>query len=437
MVWSLTGTSAIAAHLASGVCTLGATLAAWRWFRRLYPREVAFVMALALGVNWAWARTGSGIQSEPLYELLGQLAILAATSPRSGRGAASASVLGVLLGLCMLTRQIAVGIIGAVVVDLWLRGERRRAAIAGGVTSLLVLPWLIWMASVGTSHTQAGLLMGGNQGGVSGLASQMLFYLQRIPDQLIGPVVEIATVLRPLPFLEVVANFWAGLATAIVIAGWLALRRRPRRRLAALIPLFTIGLLLVWPYSEAGRFLIPLIPCLVIGAVRGLELLGRRASRAARRPVSARRLSCRAAWVVLLASLPYPAYAIVSGHARRSDPSHEAFDEACAFLRSPQARPGLVLSRHPGEVFLETGRQGLEVSTAERPGAANADAEAIARTIARYGVAYLLIDEERYINAPESPLRRFVVERPEAVRRVWSRERGRSSLALYEALRAR
>ena len=40
LVWSLTGPSALAAHLVSCLCTIGgATLAAWWWFRRIYPQR--------------------------------------------------------------------------------------------------------------------------------------------------------------------------------------------------------------------------------------------------------------------------------------------------------------------------------------------------------------------------------------------------------------
>ena len=98
------------------------------------------------------------------------------------------------------------------------------------------------------------------------------------------------------------------------------------------------------------------------------------------------------------------------------------FDAACAWLAWHGDRPGPVLTRHPGEVFLATGRQSLEVSTSERQGEPDASPDAIARTIARHRVAYLLIDEDRYLNAPSGPLGRFVAERPQGVRRVWSSE---------------
>jgi len=46
--------------------------------------------------------------------------------------------------------------------------------------------------------------------------------------------------------------------------------RTPRRRLAGLIALFTLALLLVWPFTEAGRFLFPIVPFLLVGATEAL-----------------------------------------------------------------------------------------------------------------------------------------------------------------------
>ena len=82
--WWLAGESVTAAHVVSVLCTVGASLAAWMWFRRMMAGPAATLLGLALAVNWLWARTGSAIQSEPLYLLLGQLTILAAI--RAGRG---------------------------------------------------------------------------------------------------------------------------------------------------------------------------------------------------------------------------------------------------------------------------------------------------------------------------------------------------------------
>src|SRR5262245_9832594 len=98
--WQITGLSTTAARAVCVLCTVGATLAAWWWFRQMMPAMAALLLAMALSVNWLWARTGGAIQSEPLYMLMGQATILAAA-----RGI-PAIVIGTLLAACLLTRHV-------------------------------------------------------------------------------------------------------------------------------------------------------------------------------------------------------------------------------------------------------------------------------------------------------------------------------------------
>ncbi|HEV3120443.1 MAG TPA: hypothetical protein VGY53_01005, partial [Isosphaeraceae bacterium] len=88
------------------------------------------------------------------------------------------------------------------------------------------------------------------------------------------------------------------------------------------------------------------------------------------------------------------------------------FDAACAWIAQNATQPGPILTRQPGEVFLRTGRQAL-VPPSSQP-------KAIEQVIVRYGVAYLLVDEERYAKAPVNPLTRFAETHTERVERVWS-----------------
>ena len=208
----------------------------------------------------------------------------------------------------------------------------------------------------------------------------------------------------------------------------------PRKRLAGLIPTITLALLLMWPYTEAGRFLIPLVPCVLIGAVEGMSGLMTWGNHRFGLDVPDRRVSFFAAVLLLLISLPYSGYSMITGRARARDAANHDFDAACAWLAWHGDRPGPILTRHPGEVFLATGRQALEVSTSERQGEADASADAIARTIARYKVAYVLIDEDRYLGSAAGPLGRFVAERPQSVRKVWSSEPAGPAVAIYEVL---
>ncbi|AMV40577.1 glycosyltransferase family 39 protein [Planctomyces sp. SH-PL62] len=417
-VWTAAGVSDRAAHAASIACAIAATVAAWAWFRTMFRRPVALALGLALATNWAWTRTGSGIQSEPLYELLGGLALLVSASVRGpGREAVRGLMLGAPLGAAVLTRHVGVGLVVAAFLDLGLRGRRRALATAMIATGLIVAPWIAWSAMVGregAGRTQAGLLLASDRGLAATVREQAAFYAGRIPDQLTAPVVEVATVFGRSGPIRAAALAWAMLATAIVLGGWIVALANPRRRLAGLVGLVTLGLLLVWPYTEAGRFLIPLIPALLVGALEGLArgLRGLRFRRSRSRTIAAR--------LVLLAAIPYTAYSAATADRRIRADRDPAFDAACAWLRDEADRPGPVLTRHPGEVFLRTGRPALEVETSERPGGRDADPEAVAATIRRHGVAYLLVDSDRYARAVASPLERFVAERPDATRQVLS-----------------
>jgi hypothetical protein len=448
--WRVTGVSTTAARAVSVLCTVGAALAAWCWFRRMMPPTAALLLGLALAVNWLWARTGGAIQSEPLYLLLGQATILLAaragpsTSIRA-RGL-HAAFLGILLGACLLTRHVAVGLAVAVLIDRILRRRGQEAMAVAVIAALLVLPWVAWMASVGPGErTQADLVFQGKGTWLGRIGGQLVFYVRRIPDQITGPFVEVGTVFRRSGAVAVAADLWAVAATALIILGWSRSLRRPRRRLAGLVSSCTLILLLVWPYTEAGRFLIPLIPCIVVGAVEGLaEILGgvgrvagRIGARRAPYRMRATRRRAIAAGLVLAASLPYSAYSLVTGKARATEVSQGDFDAACAWIASRADRAGPVMTRHPGEVYWQTGRQALEVATSERPGDVDADVDAIARTIEAYRVAYLLVDQERYANAPPSPLARFVGRYPGQARKVWSRESDRAAVVLYEVEPAR
>ncbi|MFI5456117.1 MAG: ArnT family glycosyltransferase [Isosphaerales bacterium] len=440
LTWSVTGTSVRAAHVVSGLCTLGATLAAWWWFRRLMSCRAAFILGLALAVNWLWARTGGAIQSEPLYMLLGQVTIVAAveTGRRTALGKGNAIALGALLACCMLTRHVAIGLTLAVLLDMALRRRWPEALTVATVAAIVVSPWLSWMAVVGSSgRTQAGLLVQGGGTWAGRIGRQLMFYAQRIPDQLTGPFVEVGTVFQRSPYIAIVAQLWAVLATGVIVGGWIRVMRRPRSRLAGLIPVLTLGILFLWPYTEAGRLLIPLIPCLLIGAVEGLGGLVSRLARSSGRRLRRSRLRFYAATLLLATSLPYSGYLMVTGRTRAPEATHRDFDAACTWIAAHAQRSGPVLSRHPGEVFWRTGRQGLEAPSTERPGDLDADAGAIARTIEAYRVAYLLIDQERYAHAPSSPLARFVAEHEGQVRKVWGRETERSAVTIYEVIRAR
>ena len=421
-LWQITGRSLPAAHVFSAVCTLFAVVAGWLWFRRMYAPRVACLLGLALACNWTWGRTGSVIQSEPLYLLFGQSAILCAASLRScdARRAkipewAFSIGLGALLASATLTRHVGASLALAILIDLIAARRLWPAVIAGAVAAAGIAPWAVWLGLV-HANTQPGLLVRANLADQA--RHQAVFYMQRLPDAWTGPFVEIATVFRNSGSLRNGLNLWAAAVSLAAGVGWLLTLRTSRRRLAGLIAATSFPLLLVWPFTEAGRFLIPLVPVLLVGLVEGFAR-----GLAAFSPRHARTW---AAGVVLAASLPYSAYAVATSRSAAREAAFADFDAACAWLATRSEPPGPVLSRHPGEVYWLSGRTGVNVE-GETP-------EAIETAIRRYHVAYLLIDEERYAHAPVSALARFAATRPERVREVWSRSSARSAVRIEQVV---
>ena len=420
IIWLVAGRSVVAAHLFAVICTVAAVLMAWRWFRTIYPKKLALILALALAVNWSWARSGGSIQSEPFYVLVQFIAVLIAA--RAGRR--NTVGIGVLAGLalaaCILIRHVGVCLAAAVLVDLGLRRHWRTFWPATLVTAVVLLPWVLWLWVV-HQNTQVGLLAKKSLVGL--IPGQALFYLQRLPDQITGPLVEVATVFGRSPAIAGFANLWAAAATAIIVAGWMCTLRVPRRRLAGLISLITIALLLIWPFTEAGRFLFPIVPFMLVGAGEGL------APSMAFAGLARGRVRAWACGLVLALSIPYAAYAIATGRAEAQRRTHADFDTACDWIKINAAPPGPVLSRHPGEVFWQTGRQALAPDSPEP--------EAIDRLIRRFDVVYLLIDKDRFANESTSPLSNYVKRYSERLAPVWSSKRDGASIELFEVKRPR
>lgn len=421
------GPSFPAAHALSLALTVAAVLVHWVWFRRLVGPRTAWLLGLALALNWTWGRIGGTIQSEPLYCLLSGMTLLAVPDPR-GRRPGRGILLGVLIAATVLTRHVGVCLALAVIVAVVRSGRIAVAWVAFVTAGCAVAPWLAWLVWVGHG-SQAGLFEGADV--FSLIGRQLLFYTRRIPDQLFGPFVEVATVYVQRPVLALgtakgrwlnlvgVATAGAAIGTAVVGLGWWHALRSSRRRLAGLVPTLTLPLLLVWPFTEAGRFLVPLVPFLLIGAVEGLAILLRRWG-----PRHPRRF---AAWLLLALSLPYSVYSWVSGRAEAQRQTYRDFDAACRWIGRHASRPGPVLTHYPADVFWLTGRKALETHTP--------DATAIARLIDQYGVAYLLVDEHPFTNAPIDPLSLYVDTGTARVRRVWGPQGAVSVYAVDEVER--
>jgi hypothetical protein len=113
---------------------------------------------------------------------------------------------------------------------------------------------------------------------------------------------------------------------------------------------------------------------------------------------------------VLWISLPYPIYAIAT-HRSAASRDHHEFDAACSWIAKQKQPTGSVLTRHPGEVYWQTGRTALTPISRD-----------IASLLDSNQVAFLLIDNERFAEAAQSPLGKFITENPTRVEKAFTSE---------------
>ena len=267
---------------------------------------------------------------------------------RAGRrgGVGAGIVLGFILAACVLTRHVGVCPSRQQLIDLGLRG--RWKPLCGGVPDRGSpglspgSPGSPWCATTRRSACLRPRV--GRPGGQPNAVLPRAF-----PDQITGPLVEVCTVFRHSRACRSCGGRRAVVRGGRLDRGWAKTsgRRaggRPDHRL------HNARLLLVWPFTEAGRFLVPLVPFLLVGATEGIAELV-----VAGGP--------RVRWYTVLSGSSWPprfptqpTAPLPAGPSRSVGPRPTSTPPAAGSLE--HAAPGRS-GRHPGEVFWQTGRQAV------------------------------------------------------------------------------
>ncbi|MFM7786031.1 MAG: hypothetical protein ACKPE6_15535 [Gammaproteobacteria bacterium] len=238
-------------------CAIAAVLLTWVWARReLHDPWLATVLATALALCPGFFF----LNLEPHSEALGMVLMLGALLVATREPFDRANVYrgAALFALLALTRAICV--VFAPAVTVWLlraRGGLYRAAIAGLLTALPLCLWLLFRASI---PGNIGYSNYWNPDRDLAAVGGWLGFLLSQPHALIDSLVaSLAPVGGPI---SRIAGF---VICALALVGWV--QRLVANRLDAWLLGSYVGVLFIWPFpSETGRFLVFLLPIVLVSA---------------------------------------------------------------------------------------------------------------------------------------------------------------------------
>lgn len=258
------------------LCSAGAIFLAYDGARRAFGDDVALPVALLMALNPAVLWMGGTLMAEAPFVLFTMLALWGLV--REDESPRFAFLAGVAVYLAALTRTAGV-VFAAAMFCYWI--VRRRYARAAWFSSLGVLTlgaWLAWtFAAPDAENRRLYIADLGVKGGAG------LHFLTemagRVPGRFKVMLANYIPTALTVPTIEgtLVDNaVWLAFIMVTSAAGVAALWRRWMGVIAFLVPYLL--LLLVWKY-QAGRFLTPIIPLLLVLTLGGASWIAQRGNR--------------------------------------------------------------------------------------------------------------------------------------------------------------
>ena len=234
--------------------------------------QALIVIALA-AINWRTLTVATGIYSEMIYATLSVAGLyFAETYEKERRNWINGVVLGVVLGMTFLTRSSGIAVLIAVGAYYVFKRHMMRAVLPVGLASLFVLGWTVWCYANKTSVDAVNVAYYTDYVGyfkqvVSDLATNngtsllmtFLSMLGRNAFMLI--LISIPVVCLGIPY-EWILYF--GFVLLFFVSGFYRQVSKGIRLLYIYLICY-LGLHLLWlPYVSYDRFLIPLLPFLLL-----------------------------------------------------------------------------------------------------------------------------------------------------------------------------
>ena len=239
----------------------------------------ALAVVALVGVNWRAVVLAGGVYSEMVYAALSVLALhMAETYEKRPQRWIAGLVAGLLVGLAFLTRSAGIALLLALACYYVIR-RFKKGLVPVAIAATIVLGWLAWgeIRASGADNVNAGFyesyfstfseVVGGSQAqGSSGIL--------KVVSQVVGTnAVGLLFVSVPVVCLglnyDAVVHFRFGFplvaaAVLLLIVGGFLRQTRERFRVMHMYVLSYVAVHLVWPYTAYDRFLMPLLPFLIL-----------------------------------------------------------------------------------------------------------------------------------------------------------------------------
>ena len=396
----------IAAMIGAGVLTFRYAVT-----YRALPRSVALAVAVATVLTPALVFLAtSTLMSEPVFLFIQLVAVLLiertvrAADDRSARGIAVMA--GVLAAVAFLTRTAGMTVAAAGLVYLARERRWRSAAIFGASAAICVVPWLLYARA--NAPTRAELVDHGGLMAIpygdqfwtteAGTITAPLASADMLPGRVVDNVVNISVrdiggIFVPLLFrspsesgLEVLGlgppakeklltpSMGQALGTKIVslvltLVAALGFVAACRKRVTVVEPMvvMALGMIVLWPFWTF-RFVLPLVPFLLIYFVFGVETIGGWLGRLHRSITPAPYAVARIFLMVLIGlhvmdHAQYIALAYGDPYGGQWKSEAVGIHQVLDWVRDHPSPPGAVAADNPALVYLYTGRHTVAIDS--------------------------------------------------------------------------
>ena len=241
----------------------------------------ALVVVVLVAINWRMVILATSVYSEMLYAVL-SLAVLhlAEKYESKQRNWMIEMAIGVLMGVAFLTRSVGIVLPAAVCVYYAMKRDWRRSLVVAVISGLFVIGWLLWSS---TSRTPVEVLNVAYYTNYWRDINQVFTSMQAntgLPKVIVIASVigknALALILLSVPVVclgiayESVLYF--GFAFLFVAVGFIK-QVRKRLRLLHIYLIFYLVINLPVPYTSYDRYLMPLLPFLLLFLISEVESL--------------------------------------------------------------------------------------------------------------------------------------------------------------------